>query len=631
MQEQMDDQESEIRQLVENAEKEQDGGSELRRDALTKLIEIAHSSNSQLKCYAANHIRYFFNDFPDLEEDAINVVYDLCEDQDSRVRIEGYRAISSVSFVQHKWVKRNSDVLVQLLQSDEPEEVVVVKAALCDHLDMDPGVTLGVLCDQIIPPEYTIDEEEQQIRDRLRSLVIAFLKVDAAEAIIRKYTKTPGTDTENVLVSQLLTAIRRLETRDVEVIIKDLLLMMPCYGPGSSRGMDLLHVLIDKARSSLNVKSNDLGSIKTIDFYISLAHFVAIQKRVASPVVLLRFYCTYLMGKPVLQRFSPEEQLVLAGRVVEALEACEEESHLRPQICSHEQFSFLRRQVVDGAPNLLEAGRPRISKALYDTKLESSTMWDTLSHLLLACKHRKEREDWVVPFNLATSISKFQAQAQQLGPGNNSDEIRVLIRVRSGPLSAFSQSLTETSMSQASSSTSVDGEGFYERPAHLPARPQVGRPLLKRPDMSRLSHTSTSGAASNSRPASHTRDSGSVTLPKRSLSSGETVPQIKRVKTELTEERQLTPSLLSRMMMPIPGDAEKALRKRGGAGRKRVDDSSEPDKHPMSGYSIKGAAAHAERGEESRDLTPRTSSLLDRLNKSEGADGGNRKRYRGKA
>jgi hypothetical protein len=109
------------------------------------------------------------------------------------------------------------------------------------------------------------------------------------------------------------------------------------------------------------VKSNDLGSIKTIDFYISLAHFVAIQKRVASPVVLLRFYCTSLMGKPVLQRFSPEEQLVLAGRVVEALEACEDESRLRPQICSHEQLSFLRRQVVDGAPNLLEASRPHNS------------------------------------------------------------------------------------------------------------------------------------------------------------------------------------------------------------------------------------------------------------------------------
>ncbi|KAG1751281.1 uncharacterized protein EDB91DRAFT_1104437 [Suillus paluster] len=606
------DQES-IQRLVENAEREQDRGGSLRRDVLTKLIEIAHSSDSQLKCYAANHIRYFFNDFPDLEEDAINVVYDLCEDQDSRVRIEGYRAISGVSSVQHKWVKRNSDVLVQLLQSDEPEEVVVVKTALCDHLDMDPSVTLGVLCDQIIPPEDPMDEEEQQIRDRLRSLVIAFLKVDAVEAIIRKYTKTPGTDTENVFVSQLLTAIRRLETREVEVIIKDLLLMMPCYGPGSARGMDLLHVLLDKARSSLNVKSNDLGSIKTIDFYISLAHFVAIEKRVASPVILLRFYCTSLMRKPLLQRFSPEEQLVLAGRVVEALQACEEESRVRPQICNNEQFSFLRRQVIDGAPNLLEA--------LYDTKIESSTMWDTLRSLLLACKHRKERENWAVPFNLATSISRFRAQAQQLEPGNNGDDIQVLIR-----------SLTEPSMSQASTSATIDGDDLPERPAHLPARPQPGRPPLKRPDMSRPSHTSTNSTVSNSWPAMQTRDSDSVAPPKRSLSSGEATSQIKRAKTEVTEERQLTPSLLSRMTMPNPGDTEKTARRRGGAGKKRVEDSSEPDKHPMSGYSIKGAAAHAERGEESGDPAPRTSSLLDRLNKSEGVDGGGgRKRHRGKA
>jgi hypothetical protein len=86
------------------------------------------------------------------------------------------------------------------------------------------------------------------------------------------------------------------------------------------------------------------------------------------------------------------------------------------------------------------------------------------------------------------------------------------------------------------------------------------------------------------------------------------------------------------MTMPIPNDAEKASRKRGGAGKTRTDDSSEPDKHPMSGYSIKGAAAHAERGEESRDPTPRTSSLLDRMNRSEGMDGGGKwKRHRGKA
>ena len=35
--------------------------------------------------------------------------------------------------------------------SDEPEEVEVVEQQLTEHLDMDPRVTLAVLCDQIFP------------------------------------------------------------------------------------------------------------------------------------------------------------------------------------------------------------------------------------------------------------------------------------------------------------------------------------------------------------------------------------------------------------------------------------------------------------------------------------------------
>ena len=43
----------------------------------------------------------------------------LCHDIDRRLQIrkDGYRAITYVSKEQRKWVKRNADVLVQLLQS----------------------------------------------------------------------------------------------------------------------------------------------------------------------------------------------------------------------------------------------------------------------------------------------------------------------------------------------------------------------------------------------------------------------------------------------------------------------------------------------------------------------------------
>lgn len=56
-----------------------------RREAFQELITLTHSNHPSLKSYAAGYIHVFFNDFPDLEEDAINAVYDLCEDHDSKV------------------------------------------------------------------------------------------------------------------------------------------------------------------------------------------------------------------------------------------------------------------------------------------------------------------------------------------------------------------------------------------------------------------------------------------------------------------------------------------------------------------------------------------------------------------
>ena len=85
----------------------------------------------------------------------------------------------------------------------EPDEVAVVKKALLEHLDMDPPVTLGVLCHQIIPPDELMDDEEQHIRDRLRSLVIHFLTGEAKRTIVR-HASQPGSEAEELLVSELL-------------------------------------------------------------------------------------------------------------------------------------------------------------------------------------------------------------------------------------------------------------------------------------------------------------------------------------------------------------------------------------------------------------------------------------------
>lgn len=109
-------------------------------------------------------------------------------------------------------VKRNADVLLQLLQSgesfhlpyracqtivvDEPEEVEVVKSALLEHLEMDPRGTLGVLCDQLTSVDSDMDEDERTMRERLRYLVSAFLTDEALQPIVRLSRTDPSLEAE---------------------------------------------------------------------------------------------------------------------------------------------------------------------------------------------------------------------------------------------------------------------------------------------------------------------------------------------------------------------------------------------------------------------------------------------------
>jgi hypothetical protein len=56
------------------------------KTCLSHAIKLAHSSPYVAQTHGRFNIAKFFKAFPDLEEDAINAVYDLCEDQDPNVR-----------------------------------------------------------------------------------------------------------------------------------------------------------------------------------------------------------------------------------------------------------------------------------------------------------------------------------------------------------------------------------------------------------------------------------------------------------------------------------------------------------------------------------------------------------------
>ncbi|KAK7692179.1 hypothetical protein QCA50_003802 [Cerrena zonata] len=394
---------NELRELLRRAERTPVKTAAVRKDTLKKLIDLAHSQHPSVKLTVAEKIPAYLKDFPELEDEAINAVYDLCEDPDPTVRIRGYRTISAVSKAQPKWVKRNADVLVQLLQSDDTNEVDVVKRALTEHLDLDPTTTLGVLCDQILLPEDPTDDEEQIMRERLRSLVLVYLSEDAKRGIIERHANSQN-PAEDVLVSSLLKAIGKVRSMDTDIIVKNILLSLPTFSQYSSRGKELLDVILTEAKAVLkeDVPASNLAHTR---YFLELASFVAVEKQVAHPALLLRFLQANLVPKLPGNRLSEEDSLFvfeLYGNLVST--TFRADAKLGANSPSTDELSAIRVQVVEACVILLPIFAS--SKQPHD-----QSQWDACKALVKTCIWRKTEKGWSIPSNLTNILEKVQQVA----------------------------------------------------------------------------------------------------------------------------------------------------------------------------------------------------------------------------
>ncbi|KAH9017322.1 hypothetical protein EDB85DRAFT_2155272 [Lactarius pseudohatsudake] len=284
-----------------------------------------------------------FKAFPDLEEDAINAVYDLCEDQDPNIRIdsiEGYKAIVRMSEEQLRWSERNVDVLAQLLQRYRAE-VAVVKMAFTQHLELDSGVTLGVLCDQIVPPDDPMEDEDKIIRERLRALVVAFLAQAASSRCCR--------------VKE--AAVIKSSAADVAKIIEDILVFLPSFNDGrpTQRANELVHLLLARVASALRedlVPGRNPASLEQFRGYLELSYLLPRERRRWIRCSSCAPTARPLMGKMTLGRLSHEFRAFFVARPAGALSAC---SHQKSPESS--SLVSMRRQVVDALSVIL----PRIS------------------------------------------------------------------------------------------------------------------------------------------------------------------------------------------------------------------------------------------------------------------------------
>ncbi|KAK7448858.1 hypothetical protein VKT23_013588 [Stygiomarasmius scandens] len=505
--------ERDLQGIVRRAKTSPDKTGSLRRNALQQLIQATHSSSPQVKIYAANSIADFFQDFPDLEEDAINAVYDLCEDQVMQVRMEGYKTLAVLSKTEKKWVKRNADVLVQLLQTDEPNEVNVVKKALIEHLHMDPRITLGVLCDQLRPPEDTMDHEDAV---HLRKLVINFLNGEAKKGSLQRII-APGGESEQFLIENLTNAIHKLDSDDVEAIVKDILLHLPLSSQSSTHGPAFVQVILQRFRAALDTDSYRTKESITLDQtrpYFDMLTEIFVTRKLGSAEELLKFYWP-LIGKANLQNIQADDRTLVIYHLAEAIAASPQGSATVRSIVGLSQpyFQFLAD-----------------SDLAQECPIKASLLMLRSSLLLL-------EDGWQMPALVVNAIQGL-GRAVALSKSPHNQDIQGLIR------SIATKTQSNHVRKRASSSPNTSSSGVKSLPSRPPSATLPRRPLGPSESFTSLPGPSRATADttrdSEDRPAKKARKSGEPSLLSR-LSTAAT----KKAHTEKHGEAEVSSNELS--------------------------------------------------------------------------------------
>jgi hypothetical protein len=133
----------------------------------------------------------------------------------------------------------------------------VVKTAIIQHLELDSKITLSVLCDQIVPPDEPIEGDDKVTRERLRTLVVAFLAEDARRPLLIKLQGQGDScvEQEQALIDTLLKvtdplflinslsaltreirgfaqAVSKFGGADASKITRDILVFLPSFNSG---------------------------------------------------------------------------------------------------------------------------------------------------------------------------------------------------------------------------------------------------------------------------------------------------------------------------------------------------------------------------------------------------------------
>lgn len=133
-----------------------------------EAIESTKGTEREKKL-ATQIIASFFKYFPTLQEQALEAIFDICEDINPLIQIGGVKVLPSLCKDNKSYTGKVSDILAQLLQLEDAGEHHIVCASLTELLHLDAKSVIKNLFKQI-------NEHDNEVRDKCLKFLLTKVK-----------------------------------------------------------------------------------------------------------------------------------------------------------------------------------------------------------------------------------------------------------------------------------------------------------------------------------------------------------------------------------------------------------------------------------------------------------------------
>ena len=220
-------------------------------DQYKTILLGVKSQDTNTKKLSSQFISRFFAKFPNLANQALDAILDLCEDEDVDIRKQAIKDLPSLCREMKEFLPKIADVLSQLLQSEDKNEIVVIQNSLMSLFRRDAKGTLIGLFSQV-------RNGGDVVRDRALKFLHLKLKTEGSELIASK-------DTEAVLLDEIKHSIEDCTADEFHMFMS--MLGATCL-PKTISGQSMIVELI---AHSCQLGKFDAGDEEAVDRFLACA------------------------------------------------------------------------------------------------------------------------------------------------------------------------------------------------------------------------------------------------------------------------------------------------------------------------------------------------------------------------